>query len=71
MRRLIYEALAVGVALAISLAIAQSLVRIRDYKTALLVGLVLGASLHLVFELVGLNRSYCMSGHACKLARSA
>ncbi len=55
------EALAVGVALALAMMLAHSFVQIKDYSTAALVGLVVGAALHLVFEVLGLNRAYCQS----------
>ncbi len=66
--RLVMEALVVGVALAAALVLAHGVVAIKDYKTAAVVGLVVGASLHLVFELLGLNRAYCSTGHACRRA---
>jgi len=60
------EALAVGLALALALALVVSRgVRITSFKTALAVGLVLGAALHVLFELSGLNRAYCTQGYAC------
>jgi uncharacterized membrane protein (DUF441 family) len=60
------EALAVGVALALALALLVSRgVRITSFKTALAVGLVVGAALHVLFELSGLNGAYCRMGHAC------
>ena len=63
--RLLKEALVVGVALAVALALTTTIVRITNAKTALVVGAVLGAALHLLFELAGLNRAYCRVGHAC------
>ncbi len=63
---LLTEALIVGVALAAALALTTTVVRITNVKTALVVGVVVGAALHLLFELSGLNRTYCRSGHACR-----
>lgn len=59
------EALIVGAALAMALALTTTVVRITNTKTALVVGVVVGAALHLLFELAGLNRAYCRTGHAC------
>ena len=59
------EATVVGLALAAALAATTTFVQIRNAYTALAVGLVLGAALHLLFELTGLNGKYCRTGHAC------
>lgn len=64
-RHLLTEAFVVGVSLALALAGATALTKINSYSTALAVGFVLGAALHLLFELSGLNTMYCKSGHAC------
>lgn len=58
-QRVAFESLAVGAVLAVALAIAQTLVKIKDIKTAVLVGLVVGAALHLLLELMGANAAYC------------
>jgi hypothetical protein len=65
MSNLVLEALVVGAALAVALVLTTTVVRINDAKTALVVGVVVGAALHLLFELAGLNRAYCRTGHAC------
>lgn len=59
------EALVVGAALAVALALTTTVVHVNNVKTALVVGVVVGAALHLLFELAGLNEVYCRSGHAC------
>lgn len=64
-QHLVTEAVVVGLALALSLAGATTLTKINNYRTALAVGFVVGAALHLLFEMSGLNSVYCRSGHAC------
>ena len=64
-KHLATEAVVVGLALALALALVRMLVTINTYTKALAVGFVLGAALHLVFELSGLNGMYCRTGHAC------
>lgn len=63
--RLATEAAVVGMALAAALAAVTVFVKITNARTAVMVGLVAGAALHLLFELTGLNGAYCSTGHAC------
>ena len=68
-RHLALEAVVVGLALALALTATTQLFRVTigTGQTSVVVGLVLGAGLHLAFELAGLNRTYCSTGHACQL----
>jgi hypothetical protein len=60
------EATVVGIVLAIVLAIAVAARGpIATVPAALATGLVLGAAVHLGFEVAGLNRAYCTTGAAC------
>ena len=62
------EAVVVGLALALALACVTAMsVKIAGYPAALAVGFVVGAALHLLFELSGLNGMYCRTGHACSV----
>lgn len=67
LRQLGIEAVVVGAALSLCLAGVASWMpsALRGASTAGLTGLVLGAVLHLWFELTGLNSVYCRVGHAC------
>lgn len=65
--QLALEVAVVGAVLAAALACVAWLVpgALRSVWKAALTGLVLGAGVHLGFELSGLNRMYCDVGHAC------
>ncbi len=67
MQQLALEALIVGVTLAAVLAIVNIVApgALRGTASVTLVGFVVGAFLHLAFELSGLNAKYCTVGHAC------
>lgn len=56
------EAVVVGAALALAWWAVDS-ARVRWHPAA--TGFAVGAGLHLLFEVVGLNRAYCTAGHAC------
>lgn len=60
------EAGVVAVVTALALALALWLGGpITRLTKALVVGAVVGAAIHLIFELVGANRMYCSTGAAC------
>ena len=60
------EAGAVAAVTALALAFAVSVTgAIRTVRKALLVGLVMGAAIHVAFELLGGNSYYCSFGAAC------
>lgn len=65
---LLFEAVFVGVTLASCLSLAVSLYprTVTTGYSAAVLGFCLGAGLHLGFELIGLNKTYCVSGHACR-----
>lgn len=42
--------------------------RVDTLRRALVVGAVLGALIHLLFELAGANATYCRIGAACSLS---
>lgn len=67
MSNLWFEATAVGVILAIVLALVRIAVPGAFGSTLATAasGLAVGAAFHLGLELAGLNRIYCVSGHAC------
>ena len=67
MRLLLIEASVVGAILAAMLGL-TAWAAPRALSTparAALAGLIAGAAFHLAFELAGLNRAYCTTGHAC------
>lgn len=65
--RLALEALTIGGIMAVLMALVAALApgALRGGTAAGLTGFALGAGFHLAMEATGLNRSYCMSGHAC------
>lgn len=67
MRRLVIEALVVGLALAAALGAVRWALpsTCSSVGAAAATGLVVGAAFHVVFELAGLNAAYCKTGHAC------
>jgi RsiW-degrading membrane proteinase PrsW (M82 family) len=70
MPSLFAEALSVGVVLALCLAIVvQFITPLRSARDAAIVGLLLGAAVHLGFEASGANGWYCSHGNACSLRR--
>lgn len=64
------EALVVGLTLAAALgAVRWALPSTwSSVGAAATTGLVVGAAIHLFFELAGFNRAYCRTGHACVAA---
>jgi len=60
------EALVVGLVLAASLSVSDILVPITNPKTAALTGLVVGALVHIGFEVFGANAWYCTEGASCR-----
>lgn len=67
MNQLVLEVGIVGASLAGAMAAIAWLFPawLRGMPRAAMVGFVLGALFHLVFEATGLNAMYCRSGHAC------
>jgi hypothetical protein len=64
--RLALEAAVVAVVTAVALAFAVAVTGpIGSVRKALLVGLVMGAAIHVGFELLGGNSYYCSFGAAC------
>ncbi len=63
---LLNEALVVGAALALCLAVLVRYAPLRSPRDAAIAGFLLGAALHLGFELSGANRWYCVHGNACR-----
>lgn len=64
--RLALEAAVVAVVTAVALAFAVAVTGpISSVRKALLVGLVMGAAVHIGFELLGGNLYYCSFGAAC------
>lgn len=65
--RLWLEAAVVGIVTAIALALVRIAVpgAYGSVAATALTGLLVGAAFHLGFELAGLNRVYCKTGHAC------
>lgn len=65
--QLALEVVVVGAVLAAALASVAWLLpgALRSVWKAAVTGLVVGAAVHLGFELSGLNRVYCGVGHAC------
>jgi type IV secretory pathway TrbL component len=63
---LLLEAGFVGTTLAIFLAIALHIVKPTSTIHVLALGFGIGATLHLLYEVAGLNKYYCTSGAACK-----
>ena len=67
---LLTEAFVVGVVLALCLAIVVRFITpLRSPRDAAIVGLLLGAAVHLGFEASGANGWYCAHGSACGLRR--
>ena len=60
------EALIVGIVLAASLTVSDILVPITNAQTAALTGLVVGALVHVGFEVAGANAWYCRKGASCR-----
>ncbi|QJX74039.1 hypothetical protein F-E9_285 [Faustovirus] len=65
MLQLFLEAGVVGIVLGFVMMIVYAVMPITTIIMAGLVGLIVGAGSHLVFELTGANKWYCESGHAC------
>jgi uncharacterized membrane protein len=64
--RLAIEAAVVAAVTALALAFAVAVTGpVGSVRKALLVGLVMGAAIHVAFELLGGNLWYCSSGAAC------
>jgi hypothetical protein len=63
---LLLEISVVAAITALALALAVTVAGpIQTARKALVVGLVIGGSIHLAFELLGGNRYYCTYGAAC------
>lgn len=67
MNQLILEAVVVGATLALVLGLvaAASPRWLAAPARAAVTGLIVGAGFHLAFEILGLNKKYCVVGHAC------
>lgn len=67
--RLLIECIVVGAVLALALACVRSWVprALASPGRAALAGLAIGAGIHLLFEIAGLNSRYCTSGFACRI----
>lgn len=62
---LLSEAAVVGLVLGGLLALTVSFFPLKAPSAALYAGILLGAGVHLMFELLGLNARYCSTGAAC------
>jgi RsiW-degrading membrane proteinase PrsW (M82 family) len=70
MPSLFLEALSVGAVLALCLAIVvRYITPLQSARDAAIIGLLLGAAVHLGFEASGANGWYCTHGSACGLRR--
>ena len=64
--RLAFEVVAVAAATALSMGLAVAVAGpIASVKKALVVGLLVGAIIHVAFEVLGGNAWYCSYGAAC------
>jgi len=60
------EALIVGAVMAIALSVSDVLVPINGPQRAAYTGFIVGALIHMAFEIFGANRWYCSQGASCK-----